>query len=621
MPPLKSFIQYLALSSILFLGNSFLESNHKAEGKLLDDFKEDQGTASVQLVGPFLSPPYPGIAEQGSIFDHSSPNYTQTDKQIVAFSGDIAYKNCPIIAPAGTAPPGGICDAGYGGYWSYSLGDWIYYDGHDGIDFGISYRPVYAAADADRVLYAGWWDPRNHRAGLGLYIRLGHPNGYDTTYGHLSAISVQKCSTPGCVSIAAGEMIGISGNTGNSIGPHLHFRVVNPSGISVDPYGWQGSEPDPWIYNQQESLWKSNPALVYPGTQRLPSGPALDYPEKTASGFLIDDAGFRFTAIPSNCWQVMNVAPGYAINNSMRYSRPGTSVPDCSGRWAFPPGAEEGQYAVYIRIPSSHATSEGAIYSIFHADGENRVIINQTVFPNQFIVSDGWVFAGKYTFKGTGGEFVELTNQTQDEPGRIANIEVGVDAVRFVPVTEAPPTVPAPIVQASPTFLEQPAALATDSVQGPQGTATPIMTGTALPTLTPEYVMVNVYFVDSYRLDRNLEPFEQPGVRWAKSNRQARTVLDEYFRGPGASERSQYGWIGIYNGFTNYTKFEISEGIARVYLKGVCSSDGASYTIADILNVNLKQFDEIQFVKLYDQNGETREPEGTSDSIPACLEP
>ena len=65
----------------------------------------------------------------------------------------------------------------------------------------------------------------------------------------------------------------------------------------------------------------------------------------------------------------------------------------------------------------------------------------------------------------------------------------------------------------------------------------------------------------------------------------------------------------------------MTDGIARVYLKGQCNSQGATYTIANVLRVNLKQFSYIQFVKIYDQNGNTEVPDGNQDSIPACLEP
>src|SRR5712691_6362297 len=105
--------------------------------------------APAQAVSPFLYPPFPGSASEESIFDHSSPNYSQTDNRTVSYGGHEARKICPSPEPAGTKPPqAGVCDQGFGIYWSYDLGGWMAYNGHDGIDYGISYRPVYAAADA-----------------------------------------------------------------------------------------------------------------------------------------------------------------------------------------------------------------------------------------------------------------------------------------------------------------------------------------------------------------------------------------------------------------------------------------------------------------------------------------
>lgn len=614
---MKPSFQMLTLA-VAILGSSFMGGSNLVEEFLVDVPAVRHLLEPARAIDPFLYAPYPGVAEQGSIFDHSNPNYTQTDQRIVAYSGELAYKNCPLPEPPGTTPPGQSCDAGYGGYWSFGLGDWVYYDGHDGIDYGISYRPVYAAADANQVLYAGWWDPQNHRANLGLYARLGHANGYTTTYGHLSAVAVQSCDTPGCASLSQGEMIGISGNTGNSIGPHLHFRVTDPSGRPVDPYGWLGSEPDPWIYNQPESLWVSYPALVYPRIALLPSGPALEYPVRATPGILVDDTSSRFREVPVSCWMPLTVVPGFAINNSMRFSRAHSDAPDCAGQWIFPPGTEPGKYAVFIHIPSSHATSEGAVYSVFHAGEEARLVIDQIVFPNRYYAADGWVYAGSYEFTGEGEEYVELTNRTMDEPEVIVDLEVGADAVRFVPASELVPEV-APTSTAVLESSATPTPVPLTS-QSPTSTVTETITPTPLPTLTPEYVLVNVYFVDQYRLDRNLKPVERAGIRWAKSDRLARTVLDEYFRGPGNTERSQFGWIAIYNGFTGYRKLEIIDGVASLYLKGACEPGGA-YTIADALKINLKQFDEIRYLKIYDQNGDTRFPEGMSDSIPVCLEP
>lgn len=98
-------------------------------------------------------------------------------------------------------------------------------------------------------------------------------------------------------------------------------------------------------------------------------------------------------------------------------------------------------------------------------------------------------------------------------------------------------------------------------------------------------------------------------------------ALDEYFRGPGSTERFTYGWIALYNGFTGYSQLEITNGVARVYLTGTCTSEGRDFTIANLLTATLTQFPEIQFVKIYDENRATTDPVGLNDSIPACLEP
>jgi hypothetical protein len=49
--------------------------------------------------------------------------------------------------------------------------------------------------------------------------------------------------------------------------------------------------------------------------------------------------------------------------------------------------------------------------------------------------------------------------------------------------------------------------------------------------------------------------------------------------------------------------------------------DERDFNIADLIVLNLKQFPEIQFAKIYDENGATQNPDGLSDSVPACLEP
>ena len=308
----------------------------------------ERDLALAQTMTPFLYPPYPGSASQESIFDHSTPNYT-FDNRVLAFTGDVANKNCPVPAPAGTPPPQpGVCNAGSGGYWSYSLGDWVFYDGHDGVDYGISYRPIYAAADADQIVYAGWWDPQNHNINLGIYVRLHHSNGYNTYYGHMSSVSVQACSPPGCTFVPHGEMLGISGTTGNSSGPHLHLTVRNPAGKSVDPYGWRGSGADPWVNNQRESLWVAFPSLVFSGARIYPSGPALSYPPAAATGIIVDDGSLGFDETPAECWN--DIAAGSAQGGVMRFSKPRTTAPTCTAQ-SMPCAMKSG-----VPSCSSHST-------------------------------------------------------------------------------------------------------------------------------------------------------------------------------------------------------------------------------------------------------------------------
>lgn len=714
-------------------------------------------------VTPFLYPPYPGSASQESIFDHSTPNYTY-DNVVLAYTGDRARKNCPSPPPPGTPPPqAGVCNAGQGGYWSYSLGDWIYYDGHDGVDYGISYRPVYAAADADQIVYAGWWDPQNHKVNLGIYVRLHHPNGYNTYYGHMSSVAVQSCSTPGCTFVPHGEMLGISGTTGNSSGPHLHLLVRNPSNRSVDPYGWRGSGADPWTHNQRESLWVTNPSLVYYGARVYPSGPALEFPRAPLQGILVDDGTLGFDETPDQCWN--DIAVGGAQGGVIRFSRARTSAPTCTAQWNFPRGSGVGTYAVYVRIPSFRATTEGAIYTIRHANESDQVVVNQAVFPNIYYVTDGWLYIGKYNFNGAGDEYVELSNRTQDETATVNDLFVGVDAVRFVfqgptPPTETPtitrtPTItftpsrtPTPTISRTPTntftptvtrtptptrtptltftpsrtrtptrtvtathtrfptrtptITRTPAATRTPTAtrtatltrtptqtrtptftftpsrtrtptptrtatrtptvtrtptptrtatptrtptrtrtptftptpsrtrtptstrtptRTPTITRTPTATRTRIPTATPQFTLIELYMVNRFRYENNLPPFVVTGDRWARSNMLPQTALNEYFEGPGSTEQFSFGWIALYNGFTGYSRLEIRDGVAHVFLTGTCMPDGRDFNIADLIMLNLKQFPEIRFVKIYDETGTTQNPDGLSDSIPACLHP
>jgi penicillin-binding protein A len=93
--------------------------------------------------------------------------------------------------------------------------------GHPGLDLSApSGSPVYAA-DTGVVIFAGW----TGGVGYGNAVLIDHGNGFRTLYAHLSQVSIH-CGAR----VEQGKLIGLSGNTGNSTGAHLHFEVRVPGG-------------------------------------------------------------------------------------------------------------------------------------------------------------------------------------------------------------------------------------------------------------------------------------------------------------------------------------------------------------------------------------------------------
>ncbi len=100
----------------------------------------------------------------------------------------------------------------------------------------------------------------------------------------------------------------------------------------------------------------------------------------------------------------------------------------------------------------------------------------------------------------------------------------------------------------------------------------------------------------------------------------ARGALQRLFAGPTQQELAA-GLHFVDSDATGFTGLSIVDGVARVQLTGGCNSHGATTTIANEIFPTLKQFPSVQTVKIYDPEGNTEQPGGTSDSIPFCLEP
>lgn len=95
---------------------------------------------------------------------------------------------------------------------------------HNGVDI---------AAPIGTTVHAPWDGTvantyANSKGGNQLIIQ--HPNGYRTGYAHLTRALVSPGQT-----VAQGDPIALTGNTGITTGPHLHFTLTNPNGNKIDP--------------------------------------------------------------------------------------------------------------------------------------------------------------------------------------------------------------------------------------------------------------------------------------------------------------------------------------------------------------------------------------------------
>ncbi len=94
---------------------------------------------------------------------------------------------------------------------------------HTGLDIAVPMGTPIRATGGGTVASAGW-DPE-----YGLFILLQHPGEYQSMYGHASRILADVGDT-----VQPGEVIALSGSSGRSTAPHLHFEVLH-AGQAVDP--------------------------------------------------------------------------------------------------------------------------------------------------------------------------------------------------------------------------------------------------------------------------------------------------------------------------------------------------------------------------------------------------
>ncbi len=100
--------------------------------------------------------------------------------------------------------------------------------GHNGMDFGARTGTPVLSAGSGLVIGTGNTDAACVGVSYGKWVLIRHTNGLTTLYGHLSVIQVVSGQT-----VTSGQKIALSGNTGYSTGPHLHFTVYASDAVHV----------------------------------------------------------------------------------------------------------------------------------------------------------------------------------------------------------------------------------------------------------------------------------------------------------------------------------------------------------------------------------------------------
>ncbi|WP_419770493.1 MAG: peptidoglycan DD-metalloendopeptidase family protein [Candidatus Marinarcus sp.] len=126
---------------------------------------------------------------------------------------------------------------------------------HRGIDLRAKMRtPVHATADGV-VKYI----LNNDRGGFGRVVMILHNYGFETVYAHLNSIKVKVGDV-----IRKGQIVGLSGNSGRSTGPHLHYEVKYATKI-LDPWDfikWNIKNYEAIFQAQRRVEWESLVAMI-----------------------------------------------------------------------------------------------------------------------------------------------------------------------------------------------------------------------------------------------------------------------------------------------------------------------------------------------------------------------
>jgi len=180
---------------------------------------------------------------------------------------------------------------------------------YGGVDFGVVTGTEALAVLMAEVIKAGW------DAGYGNFVKLASGD-IEVIYAHLSELRVRVGET-----VSPGQVIGLTGSTGNSSGPHLHFEVRFKK-MPVDPWPMLSPHPDPLPGGEGETPSPDpggEPEFYghIPAVTVLPKGKTLD--------------GLRLRGGPSTNWPTYGAIPEGEAVEFTRFEVEGRNLWGCIG--------------------------------------------------------------------------------------------------------------------------------------------------------------------------------------------------------------------------------------------------------------------------------------------------
>jgi murein DD-endopeptidase MepM/ murein hydrolase activator NlpD len=134
----------------------------------------------------------------------------------------VQNKIMQALLPKWQPEPFGVpCQGGWlSSLYGWKDGRWYF---HNGIDIALEQGTEVIASTSGRATWSGW------KGGYGKTVCLDHGNGFITLYAHCYDLLVQTGQF-----VRKSQVIALSGSTGHSTGPHLHFEI-HKDGKTVDP--------------------------------------------------------------------------------------------------------------------------------------------------------------------------------------------------------------------------------------------------------------------------------------------------------------------------------------------------------------------------------------------------